>query len=79
MELNITINSIGLIFDIVWAILLFKYWLPEDIRRDWLSFLAIETKNENEILKAKKYDFYGKIWLWLLILWFILQLTSNFL
>ncbi len=79
MQLHSLINSFWLITDIIWAILLFKYWLPEEISRSGSSYLICEQNNPDEIKKAKKYDFYGKIWLWLLILWFILQLISNFI
>lgn len=78
MELNILANSLGLIFDIIWAILLFKYWLPEELSKIWTIRLSVWI-DEKEKIKAQKYDFWWKIWLLLLILWFILQLLSNFI
>lgn len=72
-------NSIGLIVDIIWAILLFKFWLPEDINRSGATFIITNEVNEEEKNKAQKYDFCGKVGLILLIAGFIFQLISNFI
>lgn len=73
------INSIGLVLDIVGALLLWKYGLPESIDRSGSIHLILEQTSDEEIAKAKRYDNFSKVALMLLILGFILQLLSNFL
>ena len=73
------INSAGLIFDIVGAITLWRYGLPEAISRDGLELVITSEVNEDEKTKAKKYDCWSKIGLLLLIAGFVLQLVSNFI
>ncbi len=73
------INIFGLLFDILGGILLFRYGLPEDVRRNGESYLLLESMDENEMYKAKKYNFYGKIGIASIFLGFVLQLMSNFL
>ena len=74
------VNSIGLAFDIGDVVLLFKYGLPEDVRRSGASYLLINDKPDvAEIEKAKTYDRLGRTGLWLLIGGFALQLVSNWL
>jgi hypothetical protein len=73
------INSTGLVFDIVGALLLWKYGLPEAINRDGSIDLILEQTSDEEVTKAKHYDNMSKIALGLLILGFALQLLSNFI
>ncbi len=73
------VNSIGLVFDIMGALLLWKYGLPEPISREGHVHLVLEQVDEDEKAKAKKYDRWSYGGLILLILGFGLQLVSNFL
>ncbi len=78
MNSNI-VNSLGLILDILGAVLIFIFGLPAKIDRDGHGFLIIESDNQEEKAKAKKYDCYSALGLCLLIVGFVLQLISNFL
>jgi len=73
------LNSIGLVLDIVGAIILFKYGIPEKIDKDGNVHLLLEDVDEDEIKKAKKYKLYSRIGIMLLIIGFSLQLISNFI
>ena len=75
----VTISSIGLVLDIIGAILLWKYGLPEAINRGGEQFLTLEQSDENEAAKARRYDWYSKVALTLLIMGFALQLAGNYL
>ncbi|NIK93642.1 hypothetical protein GZ212_15890 [Mangrovimonas sp. CR14] len=76
MDCNL-INSIGLIFDIIGVIMLFKYGLPADVSKDGYIGLAIQETNYEDIRKWKKYNFWSRFALVLLILGFMLQIISN--
>jgi hypothetical protein len=73
------VNSIGLVMDVVGVLLLFKFGLPEDVRRKGQSYLLLEETDQNEIAKAECYDFWARIALGLVVLGFVAQLVSNFL
>jgi hypothetical protein len=73
------INSVGLLCDIIGAVLLFKYGLPENITRTGVNYLITEEEDTDEIKKAKGYDLWARVGLILLIVGFILQLVSNFI
>lgn len=73
------VNSAGLLIDIIGAYLLLRYTLSEEISRTGDVFLALESKNEADIDKAKKYDRRALAGFSLLILGFALQLLSNWL
>jgi hypothetical protein len=72
------LNSIGLFLDIWGAFLLFKFGLPEEIRRSGANALVLEQVDVAEAAKAKRYDRRGKFGLGLLLVGFVLQLLSNF-
>jgi hypothetical protein len=55
------------------------YGLPETISRSGHTLIATEDNDEEEIQKAKRYDYIGKWGLIVLIVGFVLQLISNFL
>lgn len=71
------INDIGLLLDIIGAILLFKFGLPASISREGHIHLITEQVDEEEKKKGKLYDKWGKIGLGLLVIGFIFQLISN--
>ncbi len=73
------VNSIGLLFDIVGAILIWKYGLPDSISKSGSEIVTHSVDPESEKKKAKKYEFWGKTGLGLLMFGFLLQLISNFL
>jgi len=62
------VNSLGLIFDIIGAILLWRFGLPEQINRAGTSRLLLPGVDKAEIQKAKWYDHMAKWGLSLLIL-----------
>lgn len=74
-----TINTIGLIFDIAGAILLWRFGLPEEISRSGSTYLELEGVNKKEKEKAKLYDNFGGVGILLLIIGFIFQIISNYL
>lgn len=71
------VNSIGLIFDIIGAILLWKYGLPEPISKTGAVYIIAEQTDEVEKELANRYDQYANAGIGLLILGFVLQLISN--
>ena len=71
------ISPFGLILDILGAVLIYKYGLPEEVSRTGSIVRVVEEEDETEIIKAKKYDEYSRIGFWLLILGFIFQLISS--
>ena len=71
------IQSLGLVCDIVGAILLFKFGLPEIQRTNGLSFITVERENPEELERERRYDFWGKVGLALLIVGFFGQLLPN--
>lgn len=77
--LSTSINSLGLLLDVIAGLILWKFGLPENINRAGLSFLALEGTDKKEIKKAKKYDKFSKMGILLLIIGFILQLISNYI
>ena len=79
MCLRVFLNSLGLFFDISGAILIWKYGLPEILSRKGEVHLILEQTDESEKAKAKKYDFFSHVGIFLLVLGFALQLISNFL
>lgn len=74
-----TINTIGLLFDILGAILLWKFGLPQEISRSGSICLALEQENKEEKEKAILYDKFGNFGILLLIVGFIFQAISNFI
>lgn len=78
MEYGNTINSIGLIFDIIGVLLLFKYGVPSEINSTGSITLILEQVDQEEIKKWKKYNLWSKIGLLFIILGFAFQLYSNF-
>jgi len=75
---KIILNSLGLLLDIIGAILIWKYGLPESLSREGVA-PAFSVIDASLRAKAKKYNWYSNIGLFLLVLGFVFQLISNFL
>ena len=77
MSLQISINSLGLLLDIIGAILIWKYGLPKSLSREGEE-AALIMSDESSRAKAKKYNWFDHIGLALLVFGFVFQLISNF-
>jgi hypothetical protein len=73
------VNSIGLICDIIGAVLVWRYGLPEPISRTGAVHLILEQTDAAEKAKAKRFDCLARCAVALLVGGFLLQLLSNFL
>ena len=73
------VNSIGLVCDILGAVLIWRYGLPEPISRSGVVHLRLEQTDETEKAKAEQYDCIARCGIVLLVGGFVLQLVSNFL
>ncbi len=73
------VNSLGLIFDIAGAALLFYFGLPAEVSRDGAFRLIPNQPNPDEVAKARRYDWWARVGLVALVLGFALQLGSNFM
>lgn len=73
------INSIGLIFDIIGALLLFKFGLPAKVSPEGHIYRVLAQVDEAEIALGKCYRRWSNIALVLLVLGFLGQLVSNFI
>ena len=79
MTTAVLVNSAGLILDIVGAVLVWRYGLPDAISRTGAIHLILEQTDEVEMAKAKRHDTIARCGIGLLIAGFGLQLVSNFL
>ena len=79
MSTSSLVNSIGLLCDIVGAVLIWRYGLPEPISRTGAVHLIAEQTDETEKAKANRYDRIARSGIVLLVGGFVLQLVSNFL
>lgn len=71
------INIIGLLFDIIGVLVLFKFGLPPDVSRGGLSYyVSLETDRDEE-RKANKYINISRLALGFIVLGFFFQLISN--
>lgn len=78
MSLSTCINSLGLLLDIAGVVLIWRFGLPPEVSRSGMTLLAIEGNDPKEIAKGKRFDFYSRLGLGILIAGFVLQLVSNF-
>lgn len=76
--MSTTINSLGLILDIIGVVVLFKFGLPSNITKEGTVFLAVQKSDEKEKKKYKKYEFWSRFGLLLLIIGFVMQIVSNY-
>lgn len=79
MAFGSIVNSLGLILDIIGALLLLKYGIPNKIDPEGHINLILEQEDEAEKGKAKVYEKRSDIAVILIILGFVLQLVSNFI
>ena len=70
------ITSLGLALDIFGAILLFLFGLPPDFDPLGRRFITLEQTDEAEREKGKRYRFWGRFGLGLLIAGFFAQLVA---
>jgi len=73
------VSSIGLVADIIGAVLIFKYGIPPRIDPEGHQHLILEQIDEGEKTKAASYIILSQVGVGLLILGFALQLFSNFI
>ena len=72
------LNIVGLLFNIIGVILIWRYGLPADINREGHVILVLEGKDEKEKSLAHKYDIMSRIGMFLLILGFVCQFIALF-
>jgi hypothetical protein len=78
MDSNL-INSIGLAFDIIGVLLLFKYGLPSEISKTGSVGMTFQQTDHEQIRKWKIYNRWSWAGLGFIITGFALQLVSNFI
>jgi hypothetical protein len=67
----------GLILDIIGAIFIYKYGLPEEVSRTGSTNIVFTKVDTKEIEKGKRFDKWSKIGFYLLIVGFLFQLISS--
>ncbi len=78
IELAKIVNCIGLIYDLVGVLIIWKYGLPPAVNRSGSIGLKVGV-NEKEQKKAKNYDVLSFLGMELICLGFIWQIFSLFL
>ncbi len=73
------VTATGLTFDLVGALLLWRYGLPEAVSRDGSIRLICEQRDDAEAAKARRYDCLATVALCLITTGFGLQLLATFL
>jgi hypothetical protein len=73
------LTAAGLVLDLSGALLLWRYGLPEALSRDGSVRLICEQVDEEEIAKARHYDWWATAALCLISTGFGLQLLATFL
>lgn len=76
---KVIVNSLGLFFGVVGALLVWKFGLPASIDRTGAIRIVTGQKDPLEIQRARKYDCRSTVGIWLIIFSFLIQLASNFL
>jgi hypothetical protein len=77
--MSTTINSIGLILDILAGLILLRFGLPPQIDPQGHIHLILEQEDGDEKKLAKNYTLMSRIGVVLLIFGFLLQLASNYI
>jgi hypothetical protein len=67
----------GLVLDIIGALMLWRYGLPEEVSRSGAIHLIGEQEDAAEKALARRYDWLARLGLTLLILGFVLQLIGS--
>lgn len=73
------INSAGLVLDIIGALLLIKFGIPNKIDPSGAIYRTVSQIDNAEIQRAETYQRWSNIAIKLIILGFVLQLVSNFI
>jgi hypothetical protein len=73
------LSSVGLAMDLSGALLLWRFGLPEALRRDRAESLICEQRDEAEVVKARLCDRWSTAALCLMSIGFGLQLLATFL
>jgi hypothetical protein len=73
------ISSIGLLFDMVGAVIIFRFGIPQRIDRSGHAFITDPEKNEEEKNKARLYDRISFCGISLLVIGFALQGVANWI
>jgi hypothetical protein len=76
MSFKLLLNIVGLSFNIIGVMIIWKYGLPANLDRDGHIHLVTSQVNESEKILAQKYDTYSKLGMILLILGFVCQLIA---
>jgi len=71
------LNSLGLVLDIIGAVILFFFGLTPKIDTEGTVYLIAEQKDEDEIKRGKFYKIMSSIGIGLIAVGFIFQLISN--
>ena len=71
------ITAAGLVSDIVGALLLFRFGLPEIQRTGGEQFISTGGKDQSAVKLEKRHDFWGKVGVILLVLGFLGQLVPT--
>ena len=76
--MSTSINSVGLILDVIGVILIWRFGLPPSVDKTGQIHITAAGVDKEEIKKGKNYDRISRIGLMLLILGFGLQIVSNY-
>ncbi len=79
IQLAPLLSSIGLSLDIVGAIIIFRFGLPQNIDRSGKIYRIISDVDESEKMKARFYDRMSFFGIFLLVIGFLLQGLGNWL
>jgi hypothetical protein len=75
---NSTLNTIGLTLDILGVLLLFKFGLPSEVRKDGGNVMLFQDTDKGQVCKWHKYNFWSRVGLSAILLGFIFQIVSNY-
>ena len=70
------LSPVGLLLDVIGAILIYLYGLPEEISRKGTVYIVAEEVDDSEKIKVTNYDRKSKIGFYFLIIGFLLQFLS---
>lgn len=73
------VTASGLTFDLLGALLLWNYGLPEAVSRDGSIRLVCQQRDDVEVAKARRYDRFATVGLALITTGFFLQLLATVL